>query len=61
MMNGMPVAIGSRGSLFLSRFEGHHFAATVLGGVACGMAAFALFTYLSGIDSTYTSATPLRL
>jgi PAS domain S-box-containing protein len=57
MINGMPVAIAlAGGSLVLSRFEGHHFAATVLGGVAGGMAVFALFAYLSGIDSLHGSA-----
>jgi PAS domain S-box-containing protein len=57
MMNGMPVAIAlAGGSLVLSRFEGHHFVATVLGGVAGGMAVFALFAYLSGIDTLHGSA-----
>jgi hypothetical protein len=32
MINGMPLAIAlAGGSLALSRFEGHHFTATVLG------------------------------
>jgi two-component sensor histidine kinase/PAS domain-containing protein len=57
MINGMPVAIAlAGGSLMLSRFEGHHFATTVLGGVAGGMAVFALFAYLSGIDTLHGSA-----
>jgi len=57
MLNGMPVAIALvGGSLILSRFEGHYFAATVLGGVAGGMAVFALFTYLSGVHTLHGSA-----
>src|SRR5882757_635934 len=49
MINGMPLAIAlAGGSLALSRFEGHHFTATVLGGLAGGMAVFALLTYLTG-------------
>src|SRR6266481_5201137 len=41
MINGMPVAIALAGaSLVLSRFEGHHFAATVLSGLAGAMAVF---------------------
>jgi two-component sensor histidine kinase/PAS domain-containing protein len=57
MINGMPVAIAlAGGSLVLSRFEGHHFVATVLAGVAGGMAVFALFAYLSGIDTLHGSA-----
>jgi PAS domain S-box-containing protein len=57
MLNGMPVAIAlAAGSLVLSRFEKHHFVATVLAGVAGGMAVFALFAYLGGIDSLHGSA-----
>jgi hypothetical protein len=57
MINGMPVAIAiAGGSLVLSRFEGHHFTATVLGGIAGSMAVFALLTYLSGIDTLHGSA-----
>jgi len=56
-INGMPVAIAlAGGSLALSPFQRHHFAATVLGGVAGGMAVFALFTYLSGIHTLHGSA-----
>jgi two-component sensor histidine kinase/PAS domain-containing protein len=56
-INGMPVAIAfAGGSLVLSRFEGNHFAETVLGGVAGGMAVFALFAYLSGINNLHGSA-----
>jgi hypothetical protein len=55
MINGMPVAIAlAGGSLVLSRFEGQHFVGTVLAGVAGGMAVFALFAYLSGIDTFAT-------
>jgi PAS domain S-box-containing protein len=57
MINGMPVAIAlAGGSLAFSRFEGHHFAATVLGVLAGGMALFALLAYLSGIDTLHGSA-----
>jgi PAS domain S-box-containing protein len=56
MINGVPVAIALAGSsLALSRFEGHHFAATALGGLAGVMAVFALLTYLSGIHTLYGS------
>src|SRR5262249_17683508 len=62
MINGMPVAIAfAAGSLALSRFEGHHFTATVLAGLAGGVAVFALLTYLTGIHALYTSATPPAL
>jgi PAS domain S-box-containing protein len=58
MMNGMPLAIAlAGGSLALSRFEGHHFTATVLAGLAGGLAAFAVLTYLAGIHASYSSAT----
>jgi hypothetical protein len=62
MINGMPLAIAlAGGSLALSRFEGHHFTATVLGGLAGGMAALAVLTYLTGIHALYTSVTPPAL
>jgi PAS domain S-box-containing protein len=62
MINGMPLAIAfAGGSLALSRFEGHRFIATVLGGLAGGMAVFALLTYLTGIHALYSSATPPAL
>jgi PAS domain S-box-containing protein len=50
MINGMPLAIAlAGGSLALSRFEGHHFAAIAIGGLSSIMALFALLTYLTGI------------
>jgi PAS domain S-box-containing protein len=56
MINGVPVAIAlAGGSLALSRFEGHHFAATALGGLAGVMQVFALLTYLGGIHILYGS------
>jgi len=62
MINGMPLAIAlAGGSLALSRFEGHHLTATVLAGLAGGMAVFALLTYLTGIHALYSSATPPAL
>jgi PAS domain S-box-containing protein len=62
MINGMPLAIAlAAGSLALSRFEGHHFTATVLAGLAGGMAVFALLTYLTGIHTLYSAATPPAL
>src|SRR5215470_1537014 len=62
MINGMPLALAlAAGSLALSRFEGHHFTATALAGLAGGMAMFALLTYLTGIHALYTSATPPAL
>jgi PAS domain S-box-containing protein len=62
MINGMPLAIAlAGGSLALSRFEGHHFTATVLGGLAGGMAIFAVLTYLTGIHALYSSVTPPAL
>jgi PAS domain S-box-containing protein len=55
-INGMPVAIAfASGALALSRFEGHHFAATALGGLAGVMAVFALLAHLSGIHTLYSS------
>jgi PAS domain S-box-containing protein len=44
------------GALALSRFERHHFVATVLGGIAGAVAVFALLGYLTGIDTLYGSA-----
>src|SRR6266852_6244988 len=62
MINGMPLAIAlAGGSLALSRFEGHHFTATVLGGLAGGMAVFAVLTYLTGIHALYSSVSPPAL
>src|SRR5712671_547866 len=62
MINGMPLAIAlAGGSLALSRFEGHHFTATVLGGLAGGMAVFAVLTYLTGIHALYSSVRPPAL
>jgi PAS domain S-box-containing protein len=43
------------GSLALSRFERHRFAATVLSGIAGGIAVFTLLGYLTGIDTLYGS------
>jgi PAS domain S-box-containing protein len=55
-MNGVPLAVAfAGGSLALSRFEGHHFAATALGGLAGVMQVFALLTYLGGIHILYGS------
>jgi PAS domain S-box-containing protein len=54
MINGMPLAIAlAGGSLALIRFEGHHFAATALGGLVGVMAAFALLAHLTGIHIRY--------
>jgi PAS domain S-box-containing protein len=51
------VALGlAGGSLALSRFERHHFAATMLGGVAGAISVCALLGYLTGIDTPYGSA-----
>ena len=62
MINGMPLAIAlAAGSLALSRFEGNHFTATVLAGLAGGMAVFAVLTYLTGIHALYNSVTPPAL
>src|SRR5712664_998376 len=43
------------GSLALSRFERHRFAATMLASVAGAIAVFALLGYLAGIDTLYRS------
>jgi PAS domain S-box-containing protein len=62
MINGMPLAIAlAGGSLALSRFEGHHFAATALGGLVGVMAAFALLAHLTGIHIRYGSLKPPAL
>jgi PAS domain S-box-containing protein len=56
MINGTPLAIAlAGGSLALSRFEGHHFTATVLGGLAGIIAVFGLLSYLTGIHTLYGS------
>jgi PAS domain S-box-containing protein len=62
MINGMPLAIALAGaSLALSRFEGHHFGATALGGLAGVMATFALLAHLTGIHIRYGSLKPPAL
>jgi PAS domain-containing protein len=63
MINGLPVALTLAGiSLALSRFERHHFAATVLAGAAGVMQVFALLLYLSGARTVYGSlGTPTPL
>jgi hypothetical protein len=61
-INGMPLAITvAGGSLALCRFEGHHFAATAMGGLTGVMALFALLTYSTGIDPLYASIKPPAL
>jgi hypothetical protein len=55
MKNVIQLALAlAGGSLALSRFEGHHFTATVLGGLAGIMALFAVLTYLTGIHALYS-------
>jgi PAS domain S-box-containing protein len=62
MINGMPLAIAvAGGSLVVSRFERHHFTATVLGGLAGIMALFAMLNYLTGIHALYSSVDPPAL
>src|SRR5215470_1835267 len=62
MINGMPLAIAfAGGSLALSRFEGHHFTATVLAGLAGGMAVFAVLNYLTGMHALHSSFKPPAL
>jgi hypothetical protein len=62
MINGMPLAIAfAGGSLALSRFEGHHFAATALGGLAGGIAVFAMLNYLTGMHALHSSFRPPAL
>ncbi len=57
MITGTTLAIAlAGGSLALSRFEGHHFTATVLGGLAAVIAVFGLLGYLTGIHTLYGSA-----
>jgi PAS domain S-box-containing protein len=61
-INGMPLAIAiAGGSLAVSRFDGHHFTATVLGGLAGIMAVFAMLNYLTGIHALYSSVGPPAL
>jgi PAS domain S-box-containing protein len=58
-INGMPLAIALAGSSFaLSRLEGHHFAATALGGLAGIMAMFAVLAHLTGIHIRYGALKP---
>src|SRR5262249_20360340 len=62
MINGMPLAIAlAGGSLALSRFEGHHFTATVLGGLAGGMAVFAVLNYLTRMHALHSWFRPPAL
>jgi PAS domain S-box-containing protein len=62
LINGMPLAIAiAGGSLVLSRFEGHHFTATVLAGLAGIMAVFAVLNYLTGIHALYGEVGPPAL
>src|SRR5262249_57187330 len=52
MINGMPLALVLVGGAFaLSRFEGHHFTAATLAGIAGVMAVVAPITYSTGIPS----------
>jgi PAS domain S-box-containing protein len=61
-INGMPLAITmAGGSLALCRFEGHHFAATALGGLTGVMALFALLIYLTSVDPLHASIRPPAL
>jgi PAS domain S-box-containing protein len=54
MITGTKLAMALAGvSLALSRFEGHHFMATVLGGLAGVIAMFGLLGYLTGIHTLY--------
>ena len=54
MTNGVPVALVLMGgSLALSRFGGHRFAATALAGIAGVMMTFALLDYLTGSRMFY--------
>src|SRR5712671_957861 len=54
MITGTTLAIAlAGGSLALSRFEGHHFTATVLAGLAGVIAVFGLLGYLTGIHTLY--------
>jgi PAS domain S-box-containing protein len=57
VINGMPLAIAlAGGALAVSRFEGHHFTAATLAGLAGVMAVFALLTYPTGIHTLYGPA-----
>jgi PAS domain S-box-containing protein len=61
MINGVPVALELAGaSLALGCFERYRFAATALSGIAGGMAIFALFNYLNGVN-TLSLETPTPL
>src|SRR5262249_41657522 len=54
MITGTTLAIAlAGGSLALSRFEGLHFIATVLAGLAGVIAVFGLLGYLTGIHTLY--------
>ena len=54
MITGTKLAMAlAGGSLALSRFEGHHFMATVLGGLAGVIAMFGLLGYLTSIHTLY--------
>src|SRR5712671_487213 len=54
MITGTTLAIAlAGGSLALSRFEGTHFTATVLAGLAGVIAVFGLLGYLTGIHTLY--------
>jgi hypothetical protein len=56
MINGMKLALALGGGLLaLGRFKGHHFAATVLAGLASIMAVFAVLTYLTTIHALCSS------
>jgi PAS domain S-box-containing protein len=62
MINGMPLAIAlAAGSLAVSRFEGHQFTATVLAGLAGGIAVFAVLNYLTGMHALHSSFRPPSL
>src|SRR5258708_38406709 len=55
--NVAALAVGlAGGALALSRFERHHFVATVLGGIGLAVAVFALLGYLTGTDTLCGSA-----
>jgi PAS domain S-box-containing protein len=62
MINGMPLAIALAAISFaLSRFEGHQFTATVLAGLAGGIAVFAVLNYLTGMHALHSSFRPPSL
>jgi hypothetical protein len=57
MITGTKLAMApAGGSLALSRFEGRHFTATVLGGLAGVIAMFGLLGYLTSIHTLYSLA-----